>query len=138
MEIKIRLWDTIAKRMYLPEYSEPTDFFICPDGSIMYLAEVGHEGHLMNFPCKGGIPMLFTGVKDKNGKDIYEGDIVATEKWVSIGRYMPCKGILKYMSVGFSVDCIDDWEGSNADLNSNAEIIGNIYQNPELIKQNIL
>lgn len=77
--------------------------------------------------------MQFTGLHDKNGKEIYEGDIVRQEKWVSVGKYAPSIGVIKYKSVGFTCECIGDWHGSNADLNGNAEIIGNIYENTELL-----
>ncbi len=77
---------------------------------------------------------LFTGLKDKNNKDIYEGDIVNQEKWVSVGKYVPSIGVVKYKGVGFTCECVGEWQGSNADLNGNATVIGNIYENPELIK----
>ncbi|MEO7049656.1 MAG: YopX family protein [Ferruginibacter sp.] len=79
--------------------------------------------------------MQYTGLKDKNGKEIYEGDIVNQEKWVKVGTYVKAIGIVKYIGVKFTCDCINDWEGSNADLNGNAEIIGNIYENSNLLKK---
>ena len=77
--------------------------------------------------------MQFTGLKDKNGKDIYEGDIVKlneaayifTVNWVD---YQFKLVHIKYNKMDWG--CI----GRIADLNFNVEIIGNIYENPELTK----
>jgi len=73
--------------------------------------------------------LQYTGLHDKNGKEIYEGDIVKYRGWISWGE----------MKVVFS-------DGSfmveNHNLNANLinefdiKIIGNIYSNPELLEEN--
>ena len=77
--------------------------------------------------------MQYTGLKDKNGKEIYEGDVVIQPKWFSVGQYLPATGEVKYLGVRFTVDCIGQWKGAHAELNGNSEVIGNIYENPELL-----
>ena len=75
----------------------------------------------------------YTGLKDKNGKAVWEEDVVKQEKWVGVGAYADAFGVVKYKSTGFTVECLSDWLGSNATLNGNAEVIGNIHDNPELL-----
>lgn len=72
--------------------------------------------------------MQFTGLKDKNGKEIYEGDI-AKESGGDIRK-------IEYKRGGFFNQSIKhDW---NYPLfmcpEITFEIIGNIYENPELLK----
>lgn len=111
-EIKFRVWDALEKEMLFPDTVTP---------SIISL--------------QGAYLMQYTGLKDNNGKEIYEGDIVNHKKWFRVGEYKPCKGVVKYKGISFTCECIGDWLGSNAELNPLAEVIGNIYQNPELLNQ---
>lgn len=71
----------------------------------------------------------YTGLKDKNSKEIYEGDVVAWntgEKFV-VRWFVPhAKFLYRYIKKGYG---IDNDAGSHE-----VEIIGNIYENPELLK----
>ena len=89
--------------------------------------------------------MQYTGLKDKNGKEIYEGDILVN-KSKSIfddGRkYMDFAVLVGFESVGF-VDLITHTHIgrrlsslTNKYFWTDYEIIGNIYENPELLNQN--
>lgn len=76
------------------------------------------------------VAMQFTGLYDKNGKEIYESDIVKYGKWSCI---------VKYKNGSFILECINfDNEGDFfyfADMSNNLlEIIGNIFETPELLK----
>jgi len=75
--------------------------------------------------------LQYTGLKDKNGVEIYEGDIVKMlesgvhEKWASIKAV---EFDNKYL--GFSPFCYLNFIHSN----NIVEVIGNIYENKELLK----
>ena len=107
-EIKFRAWSIIAESM---NYINPKH----PDG----------YGLSSIVPDKDWSVMQYTGLKDKNGTEIYEGDVLHikfldTDKkgavlQVGSGAYS-CAG---YTVFGINYDC---------------EVIGNIYQNTELLE----
>ncbi len=100
--------------------------------------------------------MQYTGLKDKNGKEIFEGDIVKT----TVGRHLWWYLVTTDSNFGgnnlylitryrnfrhidvedeiewgdfFVNECRDTLTEYNA--NKNLEVIGNIYENPELLKE---
>ena len=74
----------------------------------------------------------FTGVRDKNRKEIYEGDIVKCE-WKQKGDFITAE--IRFGSGGFYLYHYDFlcFCAKNETL-EDGEVIGNIFQNPELIK----
>lgn len=76
----------------------------------------------------------FTGLKDKNGKEIYEGDIICYNGGYTTSR---AKMTVKWMDVGFVLEAYGElWAYSLGECITNTlEAIGNIYENPELLEE---
>lgn len=114
-DIKFRAWDKKNKTMSSPftlyEIAE-TD---CDEDSIEWTTKLSDRG---DFEV-----IQFAGVHDKNGKEIYEGDIIKSQT----GNI----GIVKFIEGGFCWSYDDRILGSATDRW--AEVIGNIYENHELL-----
>ena len=128
---KFRFFDKVLKEMCYPtEYN----------GKAEYLERRYDLADMFRF--KDLIPMQCTGLKDKNGKLIFEGDII---------KYIDCEGkeTIGYLAIDrfnlltfanmVNCDFCEEW----ADVvkavfftgNSTIEVIGNIYENKELLKE---
>lgn len=87
--------------------------------------------------------MQSTGLKDKNGKEIFEGDIVRTTRFLGradeIGGFYEYDkefiGIVKQLEGSWVIDTGSDAVCLWTEIEEN-EIIGNIYENPELLEVN--
>lgn len=142
-EIKFRAWDT-ERRMFVPQgevifkdYGE-TYFEVVPN-CLEYVGDKVHNGEQQynRFEL-----MQFTGLKDKNGTEIYEGDVVKNPVEEYNGRYPEVVGHELYKIVWSDTDymilgeCLQSISKNHLQLNDllGCEVIGNIYQNPELLK----
>ena len=120
-ESKFRAWDTHRNKMY--SWSEIGEFDEKLSLSIWNLLN-GFADHI--------IPLEYTGFKDKNGKEIYEGDIV---RWSDVFEPYQFTAEVKWWE--------DRWVASNSKIGMpnasfmmipvSREIIGNIYGNPDLL-----
>lgn len=120
--IKFRAWDTEDKKM-------------CPD-----TRELGEDGfdatwvlHYKMYPPYGTRfeLMQFTGLTDKNGMEIWEGDI-ASIVYLNHPRLNKTGEVVwdaDFATYRIKGDNLTDWLGEKG----NYEVIGNIFENPELI-----
>ena len=114
-EIKFRAWDKINKE-YL--YQNKNGLLIGEKSCMEISTAINDNSFIVE---------QYTGLKDKNGKEIYEGDIVSH-------RYNPVGEIVEYD------EHYSGFEPFRGDINcpdseTEAEVIGNIYENPELCEE---
>jgi uncharacterized phage protein (TIGR01671 family) len=124
-EIKFRAWDK-ARGVML---STDTDNF--GDGCTEWY---GNEEYLMLSGIEDMAKMeqyglmQYTGLKDKNGKEIYEGDIVSSEQW------NPKTYQVVFEDGEFGFKNSGDFYLNALHYLEKFEVIGNIYENPELLE----
>lgn len=135
-EIKFREWDSVREE-FMPghglSYSKRAEY----DNEVGFRFE--HMESDEDWADGHRVLEQFTGLKDKNGKDIYEGDILA---WHSnIYRKHDWVGLVLYRGAGFAVQESDksysspEWLDCACRKDANIiEVIGNIHENPELLE----
>lgn len=129
-EIKFRAWNKEKKIMVYKNEDGSSCFWDGVDASSVELinCELNSEINRSEYEF-----MQYTGLKDKNGVEIYEGDIV---KAYCHGEYVIGKII--YEHCGFTINVMNNEEleyGRIIILETFVEVIGNIYDNPELIEK---
>lgn len=130
-EIKFRAWLKEKNKLVYPEWIA---FF--KDFAEFKAKEVyGYTVYRPN--CKNVDIMQCTGLKDKNGKEIYEGDIVKVPHFLHDER-IKINGVVKYVNnrAEFVID-LEDIEETFYCCNQKdrIEVVGNIYENPELLEE---
>ncbi len=124
---KFRAWDKALNEMnykvMVGNCDTDDENWTCP---IIWIEERQDWLHFDDYECI----MQSTGLKDKNGKEIFEGDILGTKDGL-------LNGIIEYREdLGMFVNSLIRYNNFERLCNvaSDREIIGNIYENPELLE----
>ena len=113
-EIKFKAWDIQAKQIRSWDYLKETVTFGGP------IAQLFERPNLI-------IPLQYTGLKDKNGKEIYEGDLLKHDLW-GLSEIIWEHGMFRGIGQGHDHDVtLSDHQLQRS------KIVGNIYKNSDLL-----
>jgi len=149
-EIKFRIWDKKHKRWFQGS-TDPKSIALQTDaidlfGEVIIFGEILHDQNeddvWKNDPdIKGSLDVMdwlevcqYTGLRDKNGIPIYEGDILSipARKDKSNGRLYKVEWHKVHARFNFA-----NKNGEFGEINigkiKRAEVVGNIHENPELL-----
>jgi hypothetical protein len=126
-EIKFRFWNNSDGVMQYDRI--PGEVYVAGDGTVGVIGSDMNTNHF--------VVEQYTGLKDKNGKEIYEGDIMSAGFANDIDRKVllqveynvPCYHLIN-LSCGNITQSLDIYDLSEL------EVIGNIHENPELLNNN--
>lgn len=135
-DIKFRFWDGTSGNMAMC-YQDERGYFKYPSsGFLLEFHQAWAEARATEGYDKPKSLMQYTGFRDKNGVDIYEGDILLLRN--SRGQ------ISNYQEVYWDSDVAafnwrtandDSWPDGFTGFHDDYEVIGNIYKHPELLAE---
>ena len=129
-EIKFRVWNTMTGHMWQLQRMNFKNGQLLYEGSNMPTPKENKSNHII---------MQYTGLKDKNNKEIYEGDIIEGGYENPLGE--------GFVSKKYVIEYDNEKGGFMGRLQKHSpygdtwiqfiigEVIGNIYENPELLEE---
>lgn len=130
-EIKFRAWDNVKNKMYYT--GEEDSIFFAFDSNGIVATELSDEPLEECDSLEHLIYMQYTDLKDKNGKEIYEGDIVTGEESKIICEVIYTEGAMFMLRW-------NDTKWGNQEYHHyglgafTLEVIGNIYEDKHLLE----
>lgn len=127
-KLKFRVWDKLAERFILPDKGFQGHYILDLNGCFHDLGNgSGGDEYVIQ---------QYTGLQDKHGKDIYEGDIVSGI-CLNDGPQICVVGFdtfgIFYTKIKF-YPC-EEWDNVAMLAQEHNEIVGNIFENSELLNQ---
>jgi uncharacterized phage protein (TIGR01671 family) len=121
-DIKFRAWAENESKMFYDVYFDNLEVYHWINNTeTEIIGDIKPDSMLQQ-----AILMQYTGLKDKNGKEIFEGDVVKKVIWPDKEEY---------------IEYVEDITRHNLWINelnnepeAYLEVIGNLYENPELIR----
>lgn len=125
-DIKFKVWRSDDKKMYKPTFNQR--FLMFTDGFIPVA-----QGLTANpdYEINEATLLQYTGIKDKNGTEIYEHDIITHSNDGMIGVVTWSPGLYRFV-----IENLEQTEiiADLCDYDADPEVLGNIYENEELLK----
>ena len=129
---KFRAWDTTNKEIFKDTFAitESGQVVVVDQSSVFVSPDYVFVDNL--------VIMQSTGLFDRNNKEIFEGDIITNGKDVmcmkrhnTLGFYVEQKGKVEFIA---DSAVLEEFEEDAKEIADILEIIGNIYENPELLE----
>ena len=137
---RFRVWNEEEKIFEEINFNRTDGFFISQDGKLFEITRLDYDSSYID-ERPDLIKEFCTGLKDKNGKLIYEGDVVEAV----VQNHYKLKGIIcweidryqiKDLNAPVLFDLYEALYDSDTGFEKNTiEVIGNIHENPELLEK---